>query len=148
MIPSSLSSCPAGMVTTTGLACSFVFICSTHAQKFAPMRSSLFTYASRGTLYLVACRHTVSDCTSTPPLAQNTPTAPSSTRKLRSTSAVKSTWPGVSMMLMAMSLPAWSCQSMDTAALLMVMPFCRSSGSKSVVVSPSSTSPTLCLVPL
>jgi len=50
--------------------------------------------------------------------------------------------------LMAMSFPSWSCQSMDTAALLIVIPFCRSSGSKSVVVSPSSTSPTLCLVPL
>jgi len=38
--------------------------------------------------------------------------------------------------------------SMVTAALLIVMPFWRSSGSKSVVVLPSSTSPTLCLEPL
>ena len=33
----------------------------------------------------------------------NTITAPSSTRKLRSTSAVKSTWPGVSMRLICTS---------------------------------------------
>src|SRR5262245_58016740 len=38
--------------------------------------------------------------------------------------------------------------SMVTAAELMVMPLAFSSGSKSVVVLPSSTSPTLCLEPL
>ena len=32
--------------------------------------SILFTYAIRGTLYLSAWRHTVSDCGSTPPTAQ------------------------------------------------------------------------------
>jgi hypothetical protein len=48
---------------------------------------------------LSACRHTVSDCGSTPATPSNTVTAPSSTRKDRSTSIVKSTWPGVSMML-------------------------------------------------
>jgi hypothetical protein len=53
----------------------------------------------RGTPYLSACRHTVSDCGSTPATASNTATAPSSTRSERSTSMVKSTWPGVSMML-------------------------------------------------
>src|SRR5688500_19809598 len=52
---------------------------------------------TRGTLYLVACRQTVSDCASTPSLPSNTATAPSSTRIERSTSAVKSTWPGVSI---------------------------------------------------
>ena len=45
--------------------------------------------------------------------------APSRTRRERSTSAVKSTWPGVSMMLMRVSP-----HSMVTAALLIVMPFC------------------------
>ena len=40
------------------------------------------------------------DCTSTPPTAQKTPTAPSRTRRLRSTSAVKSTCPGVSISVM------------------------------------------------
>ena len=54
---------------------------------------------------------------------EKTPTAPSRTRRLRSTSAVKSTWPGVSMMVICVSP-----QSMATAALLMVMPLAFSSG--------------------
>jgi len=68
-------------------------------KKSAPARSILLTKPIRGTAYFDACRHTVSDCGSTPPTAQNTPMAPSSTRRERSTSAVKSTWPGVSIIL-------------------------------------------------
>ena len=135
--------CPTGMVQMAGTTRSLAFICSMADLKSAPRRSSLFTYAMRGTLYLLDWNHTVSLWTSTPPTAQNTPMAPSRTRSDRSTSAVKSTWPGVSMMLMVVSP-----QSIDTAALLIVMPLARSSGSKSVVVSPSSTSPNLCFVPL
>jgi hypothetical protein len=45
----------------------------------------------RGTEYLSACRHTVSDCGSTPATESKTATAPSSTRSERSTSTVKST---------------------------------------------------------
>jgi hypothetical protein len=63
----------------------------------------LLMKARRGTPYLSAWRHTVSDCGSTPPTAQKTPTAPSRTRSERSTSTVKSTWPGVSMMLTRVS---------------------------------------------
>src|SRR3712207_7884811 len=70
-----------------------------------PPRSTLFPYPPlfrsillmkqmRGTSYFVACRQTVSLCASTPSTAENTTTAPSSTRKDRSTSAVKSTCPG------------------------------------------------------
>ena len=73
---------------------------STVRQKLAPVRSILLTKQMRGTPYLSAWRHTVSDCGSTPATQSNTQTAPSSTRKQRSTSMVKSTWPGVSMMLM------------------------------------------------
>src|SRR5665213_3933320 len=62
--------------------------------------SILLMKHKRGTLYLVACRHTVSDWASTPSLPSKTATAPSSTRMERSTSAVKSTWPGVSIRLM------------------------------------------------
>ena len=91
----------------------------------APTRSHLLMKAMRGTRYLSACRQTVSDCGSTPPTAQNTATAPSSTRRLRSTSMVKSTWPGVSMMLMR-----WSRQKQvvdgggdgDAALLLLLHP--------------------------
>src|ERR687893_83303 len=65
----------------------------------------------RGTSYLSAWRQTVSDWGSTPSLPSNTATAPSRTRSERSTSTVKSTWPGVSMMLI------WvSCQWQGAAA--------------------------------
>jgi hypothetical protein len=50
-------------------------------------------------------------------LASNTATAPSSTRSERSTSTVKSTWPGVSMMLIW-----WSFQKQVVAADVIVMP--------------------------
>src|SRR5207245_23829 len=57
----------------------------------------------RGTRYLSACRHTVSVCGSTPDTASRMAMAPSRTRSERSTSMVKSTWPGVSMMLIRQS---------------------------------------------
>src|SRR5258708_32129037 len=63
------------------------------------MRSILFTKQMRGTRYLSAWRHTVSDCGCTPATESNTHTAPSRTRSERSTSTVKSTWPGVSIIL-------------------------------------------------
>ena len=71
----------------------------------------------RGTPYLSPWRQTVSVCGSTPWLPSSTHTAPSSTRKLRSTSMVKSTCPGVSMMLRR--LPS---QKQVVAAEVMVMP--------------------------
>jgi hypothetical protein len=71
----------------------------------------------RGTPYLSPWRQTVSVCGSTPWLPSSTHTAPSSTRRERSTSMVKSTWPGVSMMLSR--LPA---QKQVVAADVMVMP--------------------------
>ena len=71
----------------------------TAALKSAPGLSILLTKASLGTPNCSDWRHTVSDCGSTPETAQKTPTAPSSTRRQRSTSMVKSTCPGVSMRL-------------------------------------------------
>ena len=79
----------------------------------------------RGTRYLSAWRQTVSDCGSTPATESNSAIAPSSTRSERSTSTVKSTWPGVSMMLMR-----WSRQTRggrggrdrDAALLLLLHP--------------------------
>ena len=68
--------------------------------KSAPTRSILLTNAMRGTEYLSAWRQTVSDWGWTPATESNTATAPSRTRSERSTSTVKSTCPGVSMMLM------------------------------------------------
>ena len=93
------------------------------AEKSAPIRSILLTKASFGTPKCSDCRQTVSDCGSTPPTAQKTPTAPSSTRSERSTSMVKSTWPGVSMMLTVVPF-----HSQVVQAEVMVMPRSCSSG--------------------
>ena len=97
----------------------------------------------RGTPYLSAWRHTVSDCGSTPPTAQNTPTAPSRTRRDRSTSTVKSTWPGVSMMLTRVSP-----QVAVVAAEVMVIPRSCSWTIQSMVAVPSCTSPILWVRPV
>ncbi len=93
--------------------------------------------------YLSAWRQTVSDCGSTPPTEQNRAMAPSSTRKLRSTSTVKSTCPGVSMMLMRMSR-----QSQVVAAEVMVMPRSCSCCIQSMTAAPSCTSPILWVLPV
>ena len=111
---------------------------STQRQKSAPVRSSLLTKQMRGTEYLSAWRQTVSDCGSTPATPSKTTTAPSSTRRLRSTSTVKSTCPGVSMMLIL-----WSFQKQVVAAAVMVMPRSCSCGIQSIVAAPSWTSPIL-----
>src|SRR5512145_1197316 len=68
--------------------------------------------------------------------------APSSTRRERSTSTVKSTWPGVSMR--CTSCP---CHSKLVTADVMVMPRSRSSSIQSMTASPSWTSPILCVLP-
>src|ERR1700722_14634562 len=60
----------------------------------------------RGTRYRFICLSTVIDWLWTPLPESSTRIAPSSTRSARSTSIVKSTCPGVSMMLM---LCGWSC---------------------------------------
>ncbi len=115
-----------------------VFIISMQRGKFAPIRSILLTNAMRGTPYLSACRQTVSDCGSTPATASKQATAPSSTRSDRSTSAVKSTWPGVSMMLIRTSF-----QKHVVAAEVIVMPRSCSWTIQSIVAVPSWTSPIL-----
>ena len=92
----------------------------------------------RGTRYLSACFHTVSVWGSTPATPSNTATAPSRTRRDRSTSTVKSTWPGVSMMLIW-----WSFQKHVVAAEVMVMPRSCSCTIQSMVAAPSWTSPIL-----
>jgi hypothetical protein len=65
----------------------------------------------------VGLRQTVSDCGSTPATESKTAIAPSRTRRLRSTSTVKSTCPGVSMMLIRKSR-----HSAVVAAEVIVMP--------------------------
>ncbi len=92
----------------------------------------------RGTSYLSAWRHTVSDWGSTPSLPSNTATAPSRTRSERSTSTVKSTCPGVSMMLIWFLF-----QKHVVAADVIVMPRSCSWAIQSIVAAPSWTSPIL-----
>ena len=106
----------------------------------------------RGTPYLLAWRHTVSDCGCTPATASNTATAPSSTRRERSTSAVKSTWPGVSMIWKRYSLPSSAppgyFQKHVVAAAVMVTPRSCSCTIQSIVAAPSCTSPILWVLPV
>ena len=132
------ASVPMGSWIATGLAPSRSRIMSMQRGKSAPIRSILLTKQMRGTLYLSAWRQTVSDCGSTPATASNTATAPSSTLSERSTSMVKSTWPGVSMMLMR-----WSRQKQVVAADVIVMPRSCSCSIQSMVALPSWTSPIL-----
>ena len=113
-------------------------IMSTQRQKSAPVRSSLLTKHIRGTEYLLAWRHTVIVWGSTPATPSKTATAPSRTRSERSTSAVKSTCPGVSMMLIW-----WSFHQQVVAADVIVMPRSCSCSIQSIVAAPSWTSPIL-----
>jgi hypothetical protein len=83
---------------------------------------------------LFAWRHTVIVCGSTPATPSYTATAPSRTRSERSTSAVKSTCPGVSMMLMSKPF-----QEHFVAADVMVMPRYCSCSIQSIVAAPSWT---------
>ena len=103
MMPLKSPSAPIGSWTGTAFAPRRSCIVLTEPSKSAPMRSILLMNAMRGTLYLSAWRQTVSDCGSTPATESNSAMAPSSTRSERSTSTVKSTWPGVSMMLIRWS---------------------------------------------
>ena len=81
-------------------------------------------------------------CGCTPSTAETTSTAPSRTLRTRSTSAMKSGWPGVSI-----RLTVTSSMTNDTTADLIVMPRCRSSARESVCVLPSSTLPTSSMTP-
>ena len=101
----------------------------------APVRSILLMNASRGTRYRFIWRSTVIDCDWTPATAQRTRTAPSRTRSDRSTSTVKSTWPGVSMMLIFLS-SHWTVVAAD----VIVMPRSFSSSMWSIFAPSPRTS--------
>ena len=142
-MPRKCSSWPIGSCTGTGCAPRRSTIDCTEPKKSAPVRSILLMNAMRGTLYLSAWRQTVSDCGSTPETASKTATAPSRTRRLRSTSTVKSTCPGVSMMLIR-----WSRHSAVVAADVIVIPRSCSCAIQSIVAAPSCTSPILWVRPV
>ena len=112
---------------------------STERWKSAPMRSILLTKQIRGTPYLLACRHTVSVCGSTPATASKTATAPSSTRRralhLDGEVDVAGRVDDVD--------PACRCHLQVVAAEVMVMPRSCSWTIQSMVAAPSWTSPIL-----
>ena len=137
------SSAPIGTCSGTAFAPSRSTMVATALKKSAPVRSILSMNAIRGTSYLSAWRQTVSDCGWTPATESNRATAPSKTRRLRSTSTVKSTCPGVSIMLMRESR-----QKHVVAADVMVMPRSCSCTIQSMVAAPSCTSPILWLRPV
>ena len=143
MMPRNWFSAPIGSWIAIGLAPRRSTISARQRKKSAPILSILLAKTMRGTLYLSPWRHTVSVCGSTPWLESSTHTAPSSTRSERSTSMVKSTCPGVSMMLRR--LP---CQNAVVAAEVMVMPRSCSCSIQSMVAAPSWTSPILWLLPV
>jgi hypothetical protein len=102
----------------------------------APARSILFTNSSAGMRSRRSARIRTRVCGCTPSTAEITRTAPSRTLSTRSTSAMKSGWPGVSIRL-TVTPPTAN----DTTADLMVIPRWRSSASESVCVVPASTLP-------
>ena len=133
-------SCTDPIGTIAGVSRSEI-ACSTRSAS-APPRSILFTKSSVGTRSRCSARISTSVCACTPSTAEITSTAPSSTLSTRSTSAMKSGWPGVSIRLTVTSSIA-----NDTTADLIVMPRCRSSARKSVCVLPSSTLPISSMTP-
>ena len=137
-IPVKAPSAPMGSWTTAVLQPRRSRIVPSTKKKSAPVRSILLMKHIRGTRYRSAWRHTVSVWGSTPATPSNTATAPSRTLRDRSTSAVKSTWPGVSMML-----TRWSRHRQLVAAEVMVIPRSCSWAIQSMVAVPSWTSPIL-----
>ena len=143
MIPSKDSSAPIGICIAIAFAPSFSFIWLTTSRKSDPTLSILLTKATRLTLYSLASLQFVSDWGSTPSTAENRNTSPSSTLRDLFTSTVKSTWPGVSMILIWFLF-----HSQVIAAEVIVIPRSRSCFMWSMVVVPSCTSPILWLTPV
>ena len=132
------SRCPSR--TTAGVRRSAI-ACTVRSTS-APARSILLTNSSVGMCNRCSARIRMRVCGWTPSTAETTSTAPSSTLRTRSTSAMKSGWPGVSIRL------TWTPPSANEAtADLIVMPALRSSSSESVCVVPASTLPTSSMTP-
>ncbi len=112
------------------------------ASTSAPVRSTLLTNSRVGTCRRCSARIRIRVCGCTPSTADSTRTAPSSTTSERSTSAMKSGWPGVSTTLTVRS-PSGNA----TTAARMVMPRRRSSVRVSVWVVPESTDPGRSMTP-
>mmetsp|Transcript_33942 Transcript_33942/g.95515 ORF Transcript_33942/g.95515 Transcript_33942/m.95515 type:complete len:233 (+) Transcript_33942:2722-3420(+) len=143
--PYSVASSPMGTCNNNAVTPSLFLRLSTARNGSAPERSSLLMKVRCGTLYRFICRCTVKVWLCTPATPHSTSTAPSSTRSARSTSMVKSTCPGVSMMLI------WWTGSPHTqcvAADLIVIPFSRSRSMLSIVAPTPSLPRTSWILPI
>ena len=140
-----LAPCVPGLVTRP-MAKAAIFrrlamSCSTPSG-LAPGRSILFTNSRAGISKRCSERMSIRVCACAPSTAEMTSTTPSRTFSTRSTSAMKSGWPGVSIKLTA-TFPIGK----DATADLIVIPRRRSNGSKSVWVVPASTAPSWSMTP-
>src|SRR5665213_2236252 len=99
IMPEKSDSAPIGSCIRTACLVNRSKIDWKDRSKDPPVLSSLLMKQIRGTIPSSAYLQLVSDCGSTPATPSKTTTAPSSTRKDRFTSAVKSMCPGVSMIL-------------------------------------------------
>jgi hypothetical protein len=108
----------------------------------APLRAILFAKMRVGMFNRRSVRINTRVCACTPSTAETTSTVPSSRLNARSTSAMKSGWPGVSI-----RLTVTPSMTNETTADLIVMPRWRSSARESVCVLPSSTLPTSSMIP-
>ena len=133
--PWKLDSAPIGSCSGMAVRPSLASSCWMTLAGLAPVRSILLMKAMRGTPYRFIWRSTVIDCDCTPATAQSTRTAPSRTRNDRSTSTVKSTCPGVSIMLILMSFQ-WTV----VAAEVIVIPRSFSSSMWSITAPSPLTS--------
>ena len=148
--PLKSSSAPMLYCIGTTVAPSLSLICPITLSKSAPALSILLTKTILGTSYLLACLQTVSDCGWTPEDPQKTTTAPSRTLNDLSTSIVKSTCPGVSIIFTLCSSNCWSIpfQKHVVAADVIVIPRSCSCSIQSITAAPSCTSPILCEIPV
>ncbi len=94
-------------------------------------RSTLLMKRTGTTCSFRACRSTVSVWGMVPSTASTTTTAPSTARIARVTSPPKSTWPGVSIMLIRYSWPPYS-WTIETFEASIVIPRACSSASESM----------------
>ena len=111
-------------------------------KKSARSRSRRLTTMARGRSYSLANFQTFSVCTCTPATASTTTSAASTTRSPARASAMRSPYPGVST-----RLTRWPFQSRYATEVLIEILRLTSSGSKSVVVLPSSTLPSRVTAP-
>jgi hypothetical protein len=99
MSPMKSASAPIGSCSTSGVAPRRLDDGVDAEEEVGARAVELVHEADAGDAVLVGLPPHGLDWGSTPATPSNTATAPSSTRSERSTSTVKSTWPGVSMML-------------------------------------------------